>query len=155
MEELGAGLAPGTQAREDSLLPPWGPSILKSEPHPLGGGLRGPRGEQPLRESSDGRVFSVPTASQQQGQRRVPGPGAAGEPHGHTVPVPRLGTAGRSLPLLERGSTLQPTGLGHFCTPLLPSAWALSPAVPQWEACWSSLPRRQGQVHKWAGQSEG
>ena len=48
------------------------------------------------RQGLTGPVWPVPAASQQQGKRRLLGPGANGEPHGNTVPVPRLGTPGRS-----------------------------------------------------------
>lgn len=49
-----------------------------------------------------GDTSSVPAASQQQGKRCLLGPGAAGEPHSHPVPVPWLGTAGRSSSLTRK-----------------------------------------------------
>ena len=63
------------------------------------------------RRDLTGPVWPVPAASQQQGKRRLLGPGANGEPHGNTVPVPRLGTPGRSPVSDQEGSKFTvPTG---------------------------------------------
>lgn len=56
-------------------------------------------------------VFLIPAASQQQGKRCLLGPGAAGEPHGNTVPMPRLGTPGRSIPDQEKSKFSGPQGI--------------------------------------------
>lgn len=63
------------------------------------------------RQALTGPVWPVPAASQQQGKRRLLGPGADGEPHGNTVPMPRLGTPGRSpVPDQEGRKFTGPTG---------------------------------------------